>query len=268
MSQSRRSDYLVDRGSEIEMEPMLGRERHVALPIHLAKPDVRAGFVRKVYGIVAVQLLVDVLLAGLVVRYGKCILLTHPSLFMSVMALCSMASMVTLLVFSCCPQASRKSPGNYVALAFLTVTQGILTGMVCLKYTHSSVLMCLAITSGVTVALTLYAWAAKSDMTSFGPYLFCALMVLVSTSMLISIVSVCGFANMGLLSGLEVLYAAGAALLFSFFIIYDTQMIMGGTHKHEFTVDDYTVAAISLYLDILQLFLSLLRLVGRQDDGV
>ena len=58
------------------------------------------------------------------------------------------------------------------------------------------------------------------------------------------------------------MYAAGGALVFSLFILYDTQMILGGNHEHVFCIDDYALAAICLYFDFVQLFLSLLRLLG------
>ena len=44
------------------------------------------------------------------------------------------------------------------------------------------------------------------------------------------------------------------ALIFVGFIVYDTHMIM----KH-FGLDDYVIAAIELYLDVVNLFLFLLR---------
>jgi FtsH-binding integral membrane protein len=42
-------------------------------------------------------------------------------------------------------------------------------------------------------------------------------------------------------------------------------LIIGGEHKaHKFTVDDYVFAALTLYLDIIQLFMRLLRLLGKK----
>ena len=61
------------------------------------------------------------------------------------------------------------------------------------------------------------------------------------------------FVNVSLI---DTIYSVFGAMLFSFYIIYDTQMIMGGRHKKfSFTVDDFVVASISLYLDIINLFL-------------
>lgn len=62
---------------------------------------------------------------------------------------------------------------------------------------------------------------------------------------------------------MEVAYSGIAALLFSFYIVYDTQLICGGKHsRHRFAVDEYCFAALNLYMDIINLFLHLLRIMG------
>jgi len=55
------------------------------------------------------------------------------------------------------------------------------------------------------------------------------------------------------------------ALLFSFYIVIDTQAIIGGKHRAGvFGEDEYIAAALNLYIDIVQLFMYILRLVGRK----
>ena len=56
------------------------------------------------------------------------------------------------------------------------------------------------------------------------------------------------------------LYALAGSLVFCIYIIYDTYLI---TRKLGY--DDYIVAAIELYLDMLNLFLFLLSLLGRRN---
>jgi len=58
------------------------------------------------------------------------------------------------------------------------------------------------------------------------------------------------------------LYDFLGVLLFTFFIVFDTQMIIGGNHKVQFSIDDYCFAALNLYLDIINLFLHILALLG------
>ena len=55
----------------------------------------------------------------------------------------------------------------------------------------------------------------------------------------------------------EELSAAAGAGLFCLFIIYDTHLVMKKLNPEE-----YILAAINLYLDILNLFLEILRIMG------
>eukprot|EP00913_Durusdinium_trenchii_P007276 g6838.t1 len=59
------------------------------------------------------------------------------------------------------------------------------------------------------------------------------------------------------------LYAGFGALLFSGYIVLDTQLIIGGKHSSfQFGTEDYVMAAITIYLDIINLFLYILSLFG------
>nr|XP_027201282.1 uncharacterized protein LOC113795286 [Dermatophagoides pteronyssinus] len=54
------------------------------------------------------------------------------------------------------------------------------------------------------------------------------------------------------------------------YIIYDLQLIVGGKHRQfEFSVDDWAIATLCLYTDIIHLFIRILRLVAfAQHDGL
>lgn len=86
------------------------------------------------------------------------------------------------------------------------------------------------------------------------PYLFGALWVLI----------LFGFMSMFFprTSGIELAYGVVAALIFSGYILVDTQLIM--RHYH---VEEEIAAAISLYLDIINLFLAILRILNSQQNN-
>ncbi len=95
--------------------------------------------------------------------------------------------------------------------------------------------------------LSLFAINTKRDFTSLGKFLFIALIIMI----------VAGLINIFLGSPLlQTILAAAGALLFSVFILYDTQNIIQGNFATP------TEAAIALYLDVLNLFISLLQLLG------
>merc|ERR1712050_652670 len=139
-------------------------------------------------------------------------------------------------------------------LALMTVGLSIMVGFATLRYETDAVLQATLTTALVFFGLTAYACVTKTDFTGLGPYLFGALLCLVLFGLVLMFFSS---------PVAHKIYAGLGALLFCFYIIYDTQLIVGGSHrKHEFTVDDYCFAALTLYLDVINLFLDLLALFG------
>jgi len=258
----------VERGcDEIELEPMVKKHEVQPEMVALAPEEARSGFIRKVYGILLAQLAVTVVLAGFIVLHGNQMLHTRPSACISAMTVSAGLSLVIALIFSCCPAVMRRNPWNYGLLIIFTIAESVVVGFACLQYTTGSVILCFGITTLVVFGLTVYAVHTKNDLTGKGSYLLCALLVLLGTGVFMSTLSWCGLSHNPLFNTIQVLYAAAGALVFSTFFIYDTQLILGGTHQHAFSIDDYGMAAVCLYLDILQNFLSVLRLIGKDDDG-
>ena len=57
-------------------------------------------------------------------------------------------------------------------------------------------------------------------------------------------------------------YGAAGALVFMVYIVYDTQLMIGGKHKYSLDPEEYVFAALNLYLDIINLFLYFLSIIG------
>jgi len=149
----------------------------------------------------------------------------------------------------------RKSyPTNLVFLAGFTALEAYSISVVTSFYDSKIVVQALIFTLGIFLALTLFACQTKYDFTSWMPYLFGALWVLI----------LFGFMAMFFpqTSGLELGYGVVCALIFSGYILVDTQLIM--RHYH---VEEEIAAAISLYLDIINLFLAILRILNSQNNN-
>jgi len=137
-----------------------------------------------------------------------------------------------------------------------------MVGFICVQYTVPSVLVTLAFTAMITLALMLFSCQTKYDFTGLGPYLLVCTLVLCGFGLLMMIVSLSGGGSGRAFQTLNMIYAAVGALLFSAYIVLDTQLIIGGKTKLKFSVDDYCTAAINIYVDIIQLFIYLLQLFG------
>jgi len=218
--------------------------------------EVRRGFIKKVYSILCVQLLLTVAIAyplqGMSLEWLRShVWIMYVSLVLSIVTLCAM---------SCCQGITRSFPTNYIFLFFFTAFEGVLIGFVSACYTAGSVAMCLGICAGIFLGLTIYAWTTDTDFTGMGPYLMGALLSLILFGAVISIMSMCGVP----VKTAHIIYDILGILIFVFYIIFDTQLIIGGNHKNQFSIDDYVFAALNLYMDLINLFIHLLSLLGER----
>lgn len=204
---------------------------------------VRLGFLRKVYGILSAQLLATTVIAafGMFTPAVKLYISQNQWLVMGAFIL-SMALLLALMV------KRRETPTNYFLLTAFTFVQAFTVAVVVSFYDQMAVLQAFLLTMGVTGGLTLYTFQSKRDFSTWGAGLYAFLMVLFMGSLLQFFLTS---------SHLEFVLSLGGAVLFSFFIIFDTHMLM-----HRVSPEEYILATIELYLDIINLFLHILRIIG------
>ena len=124
-----------------------------------------------------------------------------------------------------------------------------LTHYVSLPGGSSTVLTAAVLTTAVTLALTAYVYKTGKDFTRMGGFLFAGLIVVLLASIAVIFVPV-----------MQAGVSAAAALLFSGFILFDTSRLIRGEE------DNYVMAACSMYLNVLNLFLAILQLLGFAGD--
>jgi len=244
--------YFQDRAGYGEESALLGDPRDQLSD--LQPEEMRKGFIKKVYGILAIQMLVTV--ACIVPFYTvpalKVFVIINPGIVWVAFAM----TIVFMCVISCNPQLARTFPHNYYLLGGFTLCEGLLLG--CILVHQTGVLVAAVITAVIVIALTIFAVFTDIDFTGMSPYLLCALIGLTAFGIVAMILQI---------PWLTSLYAALGAMLFSMYIIHDTQTIVGGKHiTYQIGVDDYAFAALVLYLDIINLFLYILHLVGGGRD--
>lgn len=149
----------------------------------------------------------------------------------------------------------RKSyPTNLLFLSLFTFAEAYAISVIVSFYKTSIVLNAVILTGGIFVFLTLFACQTKYYFTSWMPYLFGALWGLILFGFMAMFFP---YSSTG-----ELIYGGLAALIFSAYILVDTQMVM---RKHH--VEEEIAAAISLYLDIINLFLAILRILNSQSNN-
>ena len=159
---------------------------------------------------------------------------------------------VSICAISCCG-FDKKVPHNYLFLFLFTFANGWLASITCLRMNPMVVLEAALLTLAVVIGITIYAMTTSSDFTYCGAFLWIASMIFSMGSMLLYAF---GIHN-------SFFQAVVGVILFSCYLVWDTQMIMGGDEKRaQFDEDSYILAAVSLYLDIINLFLNLLQILN------
>lgn len=144
-------------------------------------------------------------------------------------------------------------------IAFATV-MGMSLSTIFLIYTGTSIVTVFAITSATFAVMAVLGHTTKTDLTKFGSLLYMALIGIV-------IAMVVNFFMKS--SGLDMIISILGVLIFTGLIAYDTQRMKrigagveyGSSSAKKLAI----IGATSLYLNFINLFLFLLRLLGGRD---
>lgn len=223
-------------------------------PVMLESPELRWSFIRKVYSIIAIQLLATVAVGAIVVSY-------HPIAHFFTSSSGGLACYILLIItpfLVLCPlyYYHQSHPVNYLLLGIFTISLAFAVGLTCAFTSGKVILESVILTTAVVVSLTLYTfWAARRghDFNFLGPFLFGALFVLI----IFSLIQI--FFPLGRIG--VMIYGCIASIIFCGYIVYDTDNLI-----KRYTYDDYIWAAVALYLDIINLFLSLLTVFRAADS--
>eukprot|EP00927_Polykrikos_kofoidii_P006197 TRINITY_DN12518_c0_g1_i2.p1 TRINITY_DN12518_c0_g1~~TRINITY_DN12518_c0_g1_i2.p1 ORF type:complete len:284 (+),score=19.41 TRINITY_DN12518_c0_g1_i2:65-853(+) len=252
------SRSLQGRGRYDESSPLRRGQ-----PLASAEAAIRNAFVQKVYAILFAQLLVTTVLSAAVRHVA--LKWMHAGARNNISALLFVSligSVAVLCAVRCYPYLMRRYPSNYCLLLAFTVCKASLVGLICAAHTLDSVLVSVAITTVLALSLSIFACQTSYDFTGFGPYLFCGAMALFCFGLFFWIGGMLGLRGSPIFDVMHLVYAVCGALLFCCYLVFDTQQILGGKHQYQYSVDDYALGAINLYIDVVQLFLFLLRIVG------
>ncbi|MBS0272594.1 MAG: Bax inhibitor-1/YccA family protein [Proteobacteria bacterium] len=133
---------------------------------------------------------------------------------------------------------------------------GVAFSVIFLAYTYESIARVFFITAGMFAAMSLYGYTTKRDLTAMGSFLFMGLIGLIIASVV----------NIFLASSmLQFIVSVAGVIIFTGLTAYDTQSIKEGYvegSSAEVAGKRAIFGALRLYLDFINLFLMLLRLMG------
>jgi len=167
---------------------------------------------------------------------------------------CLFAVLFSEISIICCRGVARTVPYNYIALTIFTLAETYLMTMVASRYSPDLVLAAMFMTAAITLGITVYACTTKSDFTICGGAIFMFGFGLFMFGL---------FAIIFHSRALYMFYCILIVFLFGFYLLFDTQLIMGGK-RYEISEEDYVLGALVLYIDIIMIFIYLLRIFGNR----
>lgn len=215
--------------------------------------QIRHNFIKKVYSLLLVQLLITVAVVALFAIHPD---IHNWALKTSWFHTASFAvAFVILLVITCANELRRKHPYNLVILFAFTVAEALMLAAITVMFKTEVILYAAATTTAVCLGLTLFALQTRWDFTAKSGIM---LVILIVATMTLFIAC---FLNPS--KTFMLIMSAIMAIIMGIFLVIDTQMIIGGTHSIQLSPEEYVFAAINLYLDIINMFLYILMLFGR-----
>lgn len=158
-----------------------------------------------------------------------------------------------------CLAARRLTAGALgILLMVFAVAEGLIFGPILCHYTQESLGLTFGCTAGMFGAMSLFGAMTKINMSSWGRGLLMGLIGLI----------IAGIANAFWGNGMtELIISAAGVILFSILTAYDTQKLLqeGLYGTEEERSKGAILGALSLYLDFINLFLYLLRFLGRDE---
>jgi FtsH-binding integral membrane protein len=164
-------------------------------------------------------------------------------------------AIIVELVIICNKQVARTVPQNYICLGIFTFCQAYMVAFIASVYDPVTVLAAAFMTAGVVSGLTVYAWTTKSDFTVLG-----GVFAMLSSALFMFMI----FSFIFWTQAMNMFYCFLMVVFFGFYIIVDTQMIIG-EKRYEMNEDDYILGALVLYIDIVQLFLYILKMLDNKN---
>ena len=208
--------------------------------------------------------------AGLLVTFGVGIGavasgLIFPIINSGLFIFTSIAELVMVFVLSA--RVQKLQPSTATALFFgYAVLNGINVSSIFLVYDYGTLILAFLVGAVYFGVMAVYGNVTDRDLTGWGPKLMGGLVALIVCALMGSLLSMFGL-NFGIA---DLLLCAVGLLIFMGLTAYDTQMLkyyysyFGGDAAmlHKASI----IGALNLYLDFINIFLYIVRMLGRRNN--
>lgn len=221
----------------------MGFSRTMQMPELVLTGEQRATLVRRTYSLVFASVIVTMI--------GTSVAMTQEALLVSA-AQHPFITMILAMVPLWMAMKSRDSAPRALGFVFLfNLVMGVAIAPIIWVYSRNDpgiVSQAGILTLSTFGILTMYTFVSRRDFSAWGSFLVVGLWVLIGTSLLNMF-----FRNQS--AGLWM--AAIGVMIFSGLLVFDTWRL-----RNRYGPDDYVPAAVAIYLDLLNMFLFILQLLG------
>jgi len=207
--------------------------------------EERATLVRRTYALVLVSVLVTIV--------GVSFALSQPAVLQAVSQHPFIAFLAALAPLVIAGRMKAAFPMNIGFVLLFNFAMGVMISPAIFFYGSRQpglIGQAAVLTIGAFGILTLYAFVSRRDFSAWGGFLMVGLWVLIGT-MLLNVF----FQN----AAVDLWLASVAVLLFSGLLLYDTWRL-----RNFYGPDEYVGAAVQIYLDLLNMFMAILRIMGNR----
>jgi len=204
----------------------------------------RATLVRRTYALVFVSVLVTIV--------GATFALARPGVLNAVAAHPWISMLGTFAPLVLAMTMRDAFPVNIGLVLLFTFAEGIFISPILYVYGQQQpglITQAATLTIGAFFILTAYAWVSRRDFSAWGSFFSVGLWVVIGGVLL----NIFFFHN----PAVSVAIASVTILVFCGLLVFDTWRI-----RNVYGPNDYVSAAVQIYLDLLNLFLAILRVLG------
>ncbi|XP_029981302.1 protein lifeguard 3-like [Sphaeramia orbicularis] len=227
------------------------------LSTQLESTSIRHAFIRKVYLTLAAQLAVtfSVVAVFIFVEPVQKFVQIYSGVYWASFGI----FVVVYCILICCKEPRRRFPWNLLLLGVFTLALSYMAGTISSYYETKAVFVAMGVTAVICVAVTLFCFQTKVDFTSCGGLLCIVSVLLVVLGIVTAVVL-----SFKYVPWLHMLYAAIGAIVHTLFLVYNTQLLMGN-RQLALSPEEYIYGALSLYIDVVDIFLFILQISGAAD---
>jgi len=211
-------------------------------------------FMVRVYNWMTAGLAVTGVLAFYVSNSETMMNIIHGNAIVPIVLIVAQLGLVVYLSGWIQKMSASQATGIFMLYAGLT---GLTFSFIFIAYTTSSITSAFLVTAGTFATMSFYGYTTKKDLTSWGSFLFMGLIGIIIASLV----------NMFMQSAaMHWIITYAGVLIFVGLTAYDTQKIKSmnilGNEGTDEDTKEAIIGALTLYLDFINLFLMLLRIMG------